>query len=116
MDGQAENVIIMPQVQPLGVLLSVVHDSNCSNVIDHFPSLRVEQIVSTVVASVTEAQVQEMHSSWMDSESTEQERLEDKAITLIGTCTSRTSGISRVAWDSNLQQGYKELWGHVRIL
>lgn len=63
MDGQAENVIIMPQVQPLGVLLSVVHDSNCSNVIDHFPSLRVEQIVSTVVASVTEAQVQEMHSS-----------------------------------------------------
>lgn len=61
MDGQAENVIIVPQVQPLGVLLPVVHNSNCSNVIDHLSSLSVEQIVSTVVAPVAEAQG--MHSS-----------------------------------------------------
>lgn len=63
MDGQAEYVIIMPQIQPLGVLLPVVHNSNCSNVIDHFSSLCVEQIVSTVVASVTETQVQEIDNS-----------------------------------------------------
>lgn len=60
MDGQAENVIIVPQVQPLGVLLPVVHDSNRSDVVDHFSSLRVEQIVPTVVASVSEAQVHSM--------------------------------------------------------
>lgn len=62
MDGQAENVVIVPQVQPLGVLLPVIHNSNCGNVVDYFSSLCVEQIVSTVVASITEAQVQEMHS------------------------------------------------------
>lgn len=62
MDGQAEDVVIMPQVEPLGVLLPVVHDSNCSNVVDHFSSLCVEQIVSTVIASIPEAQVKEMHN------------------------------------------------------
>ena len=69
MNGQAENVIVVPQVQPLRVLLPVIHDSNCSNVIDHFSSLCVEQIVSTIVASVTEAQVPETHIS---SECTQQ--------------------------------------------
>lgn len=62
MDGQAENVIIVPQVQPLGVLLPVVHDSNCRDVVDHLPSLCVEQIVPTVIASVSEAQVQERYN------------------------------------------------------
>lgn len=90
MDGQAENVIIVSQVQPLGVLLPIVHDSNCSNVIDHFSSLCVEQIVSTIVASIAEAQVQEMHSSWTHSEWTEQKLWEDKVNMLIWTWTSRT--------------------------
>lgn len=61
-DGQAENVIVVPQVQPLGVLLPVVHDSRGGDVVDHLSRLRVEQIVPTVVASVPGAQVQERHS------------------------------------------------------
>lgn len=68
MDGQAENVIIMPQVQPLGVLLPVVHHSNGSNVVHHLSSLCVEQIVSTVIASVTEAQIQE--AQWLKEQHT----------------------------------------------
>lgn len=58
MNGEAKDVIIVAQVQPLGVLLPVVHNSNCSDVVDHLSGLRVEQIVSAIVASVTEAQVQ----------------------------------------------------------
>lgn len=76
MDGQAEDVVVVPQVQPLGVLLPVVHDSNCSDVVDHVSGLRVEQVVPTVVASVTEAQVQEMCSIWINSERTEQEHMD----------------------------------------
>ena len=90
MNGQAENVIVVSQVQPLRVLLPIIHDSNCSNVIDHFSSLCVEQIVSTIVASVTEAQVQETHSSWISSECTEQKLWEDKVNMLASTRTSRT--------------------------
>lgn len=91
MDGQAEDVIIMPQVQPLGVLLPVVHNSNCSDVVDHFSGLCVEQIVPTVVASVTEAQVQEMHSIWINSEWTGQELSEGNGSLWI--CTSRNPSI-----------------------
>ena len=90
MNGQAENVIVVSQVQSLRVLLPIVHDSNGSNVIDHFSSLCVEQIVSTIVASVTGAQVQEMHRSWISSECTEQKLWEDKADMLTWTWTSRT--------------------------
>lgn len=43
--------------------MPVVYHSNCSNVVHHFSSLCVEQIVSTVIASVTEAQVQE--AQWL---------------------------------------------------
>lgn len=63
MDGQAENVIVMPQVEPLRVLLSVVHHGNGGDVVHHFSGLCVEQVVPAVVAPVTEAQrVTEQHT------------------------------------------------------
>lgn len=63
MDGQAENVIVMPQVEPLRMLLPVVHHGNGGDVVHHFSGLCVEQVVPAVVAPVTEAQwVTEQHA------------------------------------------------------
>lgn len=63
MDGQAENVIVMPQVEPLRVLLPAVHHGNSGDVVHHFSGLCVEQVVPAVVAPVTEAQrVTEQHA------------------------------------------------------
>lgn len=55
MDGQAENVIVMPQVEPLRVLLPVVHHGNGGDVVHHLSGLCVEQIVPAVVAPVTDS-------------------------------------------------------------
>lgn len=52
MDGQAEDVIIVAHVEPLGILLSVVHDPDGSHVVDYLPGLGVEQVAPAVVASV----------------------------------------------------------------
>lgn len=52
MDSQAEDVIIVAHVEPLGILLSVVHNPNGSHVVDYLPGLSVEQVAPAVVASV----------------------------------------------------------------
>lgn len=57
MDGKAEDVIVMAKIQSLGVLLSTVYNSHSSNMVNYLPSLCVEQVVSTVIASVTEKEL-----------------------------------------------------------
>lgn len=44
----------MTKIESLGVLLSIIHNSNSSNMVNYLPGLSVEQVVSTVIASVTE--------------------------------------------------------------
>lgn len=51
-DSQAKDVIIVAHVEPLGVLLSVVHDPNGSHVVDDLPGLSVEQVAPAIVAPV----------------------------------------------------------------
>ena len=52
MDSQTEDVIIMTHVETLGILLSVVHNSNSSYMVDYLPGLGVEQVAPAIVASV----------------------------------------------------------------
>lgn len=51
-DGQAEDVVIVAHVETLGVLLSVVHDADSSDVVNDLTRLSVEQIAPAVVAPV----------------------------------------------------------------
>lgn len=50
--GQADDVIIVAQVKPLTVLLSVVDHAHRRHMVHHLPGLGVEQVVSAVVATV----------------------------------------------------------------
>lgn len=59
-DAQAEDVIVMTEIQPLSVLLPIVYNSYRSNVIHHFSGLCVEQVISTVIASVTEVNTKQV--------------------------------------------------------
>lgn len=52
MHGQAEDVVIVAEVEPLAVLQPVVDDSHCGHVVHHLPRLSVEQVVATVEAPV----------------------------------------------------------------
>lgn len=49
---QAEDVVVVTEVEPLAVLQPVVDDSHGGHVVDHLPSLSVEQVVATVEAPV----------------------------------------------------------------
>lgn len=59
-NAQAEDVIIVTQIQPLSVLLPIIYNSYRSNMIHHFSSLCVEQVISTVIASVTEVNTKQI--------------------------------------------------------
>lgn len=52
MDSQTEDVIIMPHIETLGILLSVIHNPNGSYMVDYLPCLGVEQVTPAVVAPV----------------------------------------------------------------
>lgn len=52
MDSQTQNVIIMPHIETLGILLSVVHNPDSSYMVDYLPSLGVEQVAPAIVAPV----------------------------------------------------------------
>lgn len=54
MHGQAEDVVVVAEVEPLAVLQPVVDDSHGGHVVHHLPSLSVEQVVATVEAPVPE--------------------------------------------------------------
>ena len=50
--GQAEDVVVVAQVEPLGVLQPAVDHGHGGHVEDHVPRLAVEQVVATVEAAV----------------------------------------------------------------
>lgn len=50
--GQAEDVVVVAEVEPLAVLQPVVDDSHGGHVVHHLPGLSVEQVVATVEAPV----------------------------------------------------------------
>lgn len=52
MHGQAEDVVVVAEVEPLAVLQPVVDDDHGGHVVDHLPGLSVEQVVATVEAPV----------------------------------------------------------------
>lgn len=52
MCGEAEDVVIMPEVKALAMLLSVIDHGYSSYVIHHLPGLRVEQIIPAVATSI----------------------------------------------------------------
>lgn len=52
MDSQTQDVIIMPHIETLGILLSVVNNPNGSYMVDYLPSLGVEQVTPAIVAPV----------------------------------------------------------------
>lgn len=52
MDSQTEDVIIMAQVETLGVLLSVVHDPNGSYMVDYLSGLGVEEVAPAIITPV----------------------------------------------------------------
>lgn len=56
MDGQAEDVVVVAQVEPLRVLQTVVDDGDSSHVVHHLPRLGVEQVVPAVKAPIPEDQ------------------------------------------------------------
>ena len=49
---QAEDVVVVAEVEALGVLLSAVDHGHGCYVVHHLPRLRVEQVVPAVVAPV----------------------------------------------------------------
>lgn len=50
--GQAEDVVVVAEVEPLAVLQPVVDDDHGGHVVHHLPCLSVEQVVATVEAPV----------------------------------------------------------------
>ena len=52
--GEAEDVLVVAQVEPLAVLQAVVHHSDRSHVEQQLPCLAVEQVVPAVEAPVPE--------------------------------------------------------------
>lgn len=52
MDRQTEDVIIMARVETLGILLSVVHNSDSGYMVDYLAGLGVEQVAPAVVTPV----------------------------------------------------------------
>lgn len=50
--GQAEDVVVVAEVEPLAVLQPVVDDNHGGHVVNHLPGLSVEQVVATVEAPV----------------------------------------------------------------
>lgn len=52
MHGQAEDVVVVAEVEPLAVLQPVVDDSHGGHVVHHLSSLSVEQVVATVETPV----------------------------------------------------------------
>lgn len=52
MDREAEDVVVVAEVEPLAVLQPVVDDSDGSHVVQHLARLAVEQVVTAVKASV----------------------------------------------------------------
>lgn len=50
----------MTKIQPLSVLLSIIYNSYSSNMIHYFSSLCVEQVISTVIAPVTEVNIKQV--------------------------------------------------------
>lgn len=50
----------MTEIQPLSVLLPVVHHSYSSNMIHYFSALCVEQVIPTVIASITEVNTKQV--------------------------------------------------------
>ena len=55
-DAETKNVIGVSKIEPLTVLFAVVHDANGRDMIYYLGVLEVEQIVATVVATVTETE------------------------------------------------------------
>lgn len=55
MDAEAEDVVVVAEVEPLRVLLPVVHNGHGGDVINHLSCLRVEQVVPAVIAPVPAA-------------------------------------------------------------
>lgn len=53
MHGQAEDVVVVTQVEALRVLLPVINDSHRCHVVHDLTSLSVKQITSAVITSVT---------------------------------------------------------------
>lgn len=51
-DGEAEYVIVVAEVEPLTVLQPVVDNGDGGHVIHHLPRLTVEQVVTTVKAPI----------------------------------------------------------------
>lgn len=51
-DGEAEDVVVVTEVESLTVLRPVVDDGDGSHVIHHLPRLTVEQVVTTVKAPI----------------------------------------------------------------
>lgn len=52
-DAEAQDVIVVAQVEALAVQLTVVDHAHRCNVVQHLPALRVKQVVPAVVATVT---------------------------------------------------------------
>lgn len=50
--GEAEDVVVVAEVKPLTVLQPVVNDGNGGHMVHHLPCLTVEQVVTTVKASI----------------------------------------------------------------
>lgn len=50
----------MTEIQPLRVLLPIIYNSYSSNMIHYFSSLCVEQVISTVIAPVTEVNMKQV--------------------------------------------------------
>ena len=55
MEGQAEDVISVGRVEPLLVGGACVDHAQCCNVVDYVPIFGVEEVVATVITTVTES-------------------------------------------------------------
>lgn len=53
MDAEAQDVIVVAQVEALHMQLTVVDHAHRCYVVQHLPALRVKQVVPAVVATVT---------------------------------------------------------------
>ena len=54
MEGQAENVISVGRVEPLLVGGACVDHTQCCNVVDYVLIFSVEEVIATIIATVTE--------------------------------------------------------------
>lgn len=63
MDAEAEDVVVVAEVEALRVLLPVVDDGHGGDVINHLSCLRVEQVVPAVIAPVPAANTKHLEAA-----------------------------------------------------